>query len=210
LFQFGHENCKLFHSVHLGSMKLKKATAQLHANEFLLTFQYGWSLTVHLLCPACQCNKSYTNVGKVVVVVFSQSELSLNWPLLNNEQSFPKSMGKCTPIWKVSDNSEQRSVHFASRKNANQVIQGNHQSTVDARLSMINDQQIFIISLEKLLVAHVERLLWSRRGSNPVPLACSPTLYPLTCRRVCMQLRDCSIHFQSLFKTASPLAEVSN
>jgi hypothetical protein len=31
-------------------------------------------------------------------------------------------------------------------------------------------QQIFIISHgEKLLVAHVERLLWSRRGSNPVP-----------------------------------------
>jgi hypothetical protein len=29
------------------------------------------------------------------------------------------------------------------------------------------DQQIFII--EKLLIAHVVRLLWSRRGSNPVP-----------------------------------------
>jgi hypothetical protein len=39
------------------------------------------------------------------------------------------------------------------------------------QVMLINDQMINRSSLshtEKLLVAHVERLLWSRRGSNPV------------------------------------------
>jgi hypothetical protein len=35
----------------------------------------------------------------------------------------------------------------------------------------VNDQMInrsLLSHMEKLLIAHVERLLWSRRGSNPV------------------------------------------